>query len=180
MQSGGRRLAFPPMPRGRAGTGTGTHPPSGRIAGRAAAGSGCLLRAPHADQLVQRLADVDPLGWTSPQASPSTRRTRCAPAFNQGFPGFSFGCHVVWMIRHCRPLHFYQPLRKQLHVGNQSGGSDESVEHREFITAPTAPGSAMSDGLTGGQLTMSGIGRVPAAGTGRARFERGCDCAGCR
>ena len=103
-----------------------------------------------------------------------------SPAFNQDLPGLSFESQVVWMIRHCRPFHLNQPLRKQLHVENQAGGSDESVEHRDSVTARTEPDSAMSVGLTGGQVTMSGIGRPPAAGTGRARVHGGSGCAGCR
>ena len=54
---GCRHLPFPfPLTPGGC-AGTGTRPPSGRIAGQAVAGPGCPLDAPLADELVQRLAD---------------------------------------------------------------------------------------------------------------------------
>lgn len=68
-----------------------------------------------------------------------------APVLRQELHGSSYESHVVWVNRHCRPFNLKQPLKKQLQVGNPAGGSDESVKHGDSATAPTEPGSAMSD-----------------------------------
>ena len=77
------------------------------------------------------------------------------------------------MIRHCRPCNFNQLLRRQLYVGNHVGGSDDSVEYRDPLMAPSEPGSALSGGLTAGQPTMSGTGLGR-----RERAERASRAAG--
>lgn len=72
------------------------------------------------------------------------------PALNENVLGFSFGCHVVWMIRHCCPVHLNQPLKRQFRVGNQAGGSDESFEHRDSVTRePNRVRQCLTDWLEG-------------------------------
>ena len=130
-----------------------------------------------ANQLVQRLADFGPPGMDF-SAGNAVDAMHASPRIQSGRR--CLFCNVVSMIRHCRPCNFNQPLRKQLYVGNQTGGSDDFVEHRDPVTAPTEPGSAMSDGLTAGQLTKSGIGRTWTTGPGGARVQSSSDCRGRR